>query len=177
MPLLATVSNTSPLIWLSKIGKIRLLKDLFGEVTIPQEVYDEAVKRGLQGGFSDAFIINEAVEQGWIKTSKLTQEEIVLCQKMVAHAFEIHLGETQAIVLAQRLNALLLVDESAGRAFAEAWGLKIKGTIYVIMGCIGRGLLSRVEAKEILLTLVSKGFRIEPNLLARLIKEIDRFHS
>ena len=170
-----TVSNTSPLIWLSKIGKIRLLKELFGEVTIPHEVYDEAVKRGLQGGFSDAFIINEAVEQGWIKTSKLTQKEVALCQKIVKHAFEIHLGEAQAIVLAQRLNALLLIDESAGRAFAEAWGLKVKGTVYVIISALRRGLVSRVEAKDMLLTLVSKGFRIEPNLLAKLIKEMDRF--
>jgi len=172
---LPTVSNTSPLIWLSKIGKITLLKELFGEVIIPQEVYDEAIERGLQGGFSDAFIINEAAEEGWIKTSKLAQKEVAFCQKIVKHAFEIHLGEAQAIVLAQRLNALLLIDESAGRAFAEAWGLKVKGTVYVIISALRRGLVSRVEAKDMLLTLVSKGFRIEPNLLAKLIKEMDRF--
>ena len=47
------VSNTSPLIWLSKIGKITLLKKLFDEVIIPKEVYKEAVERGLQEGFSD----------------------------------------------------------------------------------------------------------------------------
>lgn len=42
------VSNTSPLIWLSKVGRIKLLKKLFGEVIIPEEVYIEAVEKELE---------------------------------------------------------------------------------------------------------------------------------
>jgi predicted nucleic acid-binding protein len=170
---LPAVSNTSPLIWLSKIGRISLLKELFGEVVIPEEVYKEAVERGLQEGFSDALVIKDAVDQGWIKISKLDENETLLCQKMMKHAFEIHLGEAQAIVLAQRLRSLLLIDESSGRAFAEAWGLKVKGTIYVILSALRQGSLDCVEAKETLLTLVDKGFRIEPSFLARIIRELE----
>jgi DNA-binding winged helix-turn-helix (wHTH) protein len=36
-------------------------------------------------------------------------------------------------------------------------------------------LLDDAEAKETVLTLVRKGFRIEPNLLARIIREIDAY--
>lgn len=167
------VSNTSPLIWLSKIGKITLLKNLFGEVIIPEEVYKEAVERGLQEGFSDAFTIKECIEQSWIKVSKLDEREVILCQKMMEHAFEIHLGETQAIILARRTGALLLMDESSGRAFAETLGLKVRGTVYVVMKALREELLERTEAKEMVLALVSKGFRIEPKLLARILQEID----
>jgi predicted nucleic acid-binding protein len=170
---LPAVSNTSPLIWLSKIGRISLLKELFGEVVIPEEVYKEAVERGLQEGFSDALVIKDAVDQGWIRISKLEENETLLCQKMMKHAFEIHLGEAQAIVLAQRVRSLLLIDESSGRAFAEAWGLKVKGTIYVILSALRQGSLDCVEAKETLLTLVDKGFRIEPCFLARIIRELE----
>jgi predicted nucleic acid-binding protein len=170
---LPAVSNTSPLIWLSKIGRISLLKELFGEVVIPEEVYKEAVERGLQEGFSDALVIKDAVDQGWIKISKLDKNETLLCQKIMKHAFEIHRGEAQAIVLAQRVRSLLLIDESSGRAFAEAWGLKVKGTIYVILSALRQGSLDCVEAKETLLTLVDKGFRIEPCFLARIIRELE----
>jgi len=172
---LPVVSNTSPLIWLAKIGRITLLKKLFGEVIIPEEVYKEAVERGLQEGFSDALAIKECVDQGWIKISKLNESEIKLCKKMMEHAFEIHLGEVQAIILARGINALLLVDESSGRAFAETLGLKVKGTLYVIMKTLREELLDKAEAKEIVLVLVSKGFRIEPELLARILREIERF--
>ncbi|MEM3726311.1 MAG: DUF3368 domain-containing protein [Candidatus Bathyarchaeia archaeon] len=169
------VSNTSPLIWLSKIGKITLLKELFGEVIIPQEVYIEAVEKGLQEGFSDALAIKERIEQGWIKISKLNEREVKLCEKIMEHAFEIHLGEAQAIILARKTNTLLLMDESSGRAFAETLGLKVKGALYVIMKALREELLNKDEAKEIVLRLVSKGFRIEPKLLAKILSEIEKF--
>jgi len=172
---LPIVSNTGPLIWLSKIGKIMLLKKLYGEVIIPEEVYREAVEQGLTEGFSDALVIEDGVGQGWIKISTLNVREVKLCQKMMEHAFEIHLGEAQAIIIARGMGVLLLMDESSGRAFAETWGLKVRGTLYVIMEGLREGLLGKDEAKEAVLELISKGFRIEPKLLARILKEIEGF--
>jgi predicted nucleic acid-binding protein len=68
------------------------------------------------------------------------------------------------------------MDESAGRAFAEAWGIKVKGTIYVIISALRKGLISETQAKETMLKMVTKGFRIEPTLLARLIIEVENYH-
>ena len=76
-----TDSNTSPLIWLSKIGKLDLLRDLFDEILIPKEVYREAVETGLQEVSSDALIIKEAVDQGWIKITMLDEKEVEFCHK------------------------------------------------------------------------------------------------
>lgn len=166
------VSNASPLIWLSKAGKLSLLKDLFIEVLIPEEVYKETVKKGLEEGFSDAFIIKESVENGWIKVVRLDEDGEKLCRKITEHAPEIHLGEAQAIVLARENKTLLLMDESSGRTFAEAMGLEVRGTLYIIIEALKRGLLDKNNAEETVLTLARKGFRIEPKLLARLLKEI-----
>ncbi len=168
------ISDTSPLIWLAKVGRITLLKDLFGEVIVPQEVYLEAVEKGLQFGFTDAQVIKECIDEGWIKLAKLNSNDQSLLQKISEHALEIHSGEAQAIVLAREMKLLLLMDESAGRAFAEAWGLKVKGTIYVIISALRRGLITETQAKETVLTMVTKGFRLEPTLLARLIIEIEK---
>jgi predicted nucleic acid-binding protein len=171
---LPVVSDTSPLIWLAKTRKINLLRLLFKEIIIPKEVYEEAVEKGLEHGFSDAITIKECVNQGWIKLSKLKPTDHDLIQRIYEHAFEIHQGEAQAIVLAREMSSLLLIDESAGRALAEAWGLKVKGTIYVIMSALRNGLIDQTDAKETVLTMVTKGFRLEPNLLAKLIKEIEK---
>ena len=167
------VSNTGPLIWLSKVGRITLLKKPFGEVIIPEEVYREAVEKGLREGFSDAYAVKECIEQGWMKISKLDEKEIKLCRRMMECALEIHLGEAQAIILARGINEPLLMDESSGRAFAETLGLKVKGTIYVIMKALREELLNKAEAKEMVLELISKGFRIEPRLLVRILREIE----
>ncbi len=170
------ISDASPLIWLAKVGKINLLKELFEQVIIPEEVYKETVEKGLQYGFPDAQTIKESINEGWIKLSKLNSKDQSILQKISENAFEIHSGEAQAIVLSRETKLLLLMDDSTGRAFAQAWGLKVKGTIYVIISALRKGIISDVEAKETVLNLVTKGFRLEPTLLARLIIEIDNYH-
>ena len=120
---MTTVSDASPLIWLSKAGKILLLKELFGEIIVPSEIYREAVENGLAEGFGDALAIKECFDEGWIKISKLTEGEMALCHKILDLTSEVHLGEVQAIILARMMKALLLMDESSGRSFAQTWGL------------------------------------------------------
>lgn len=118
------VSNTSPLIWLSKIGRITLLKKLFGDVVVPDEVYREAVERGLQEGFSDALAIKECVEQGWIKISKLDEREIKLSQRMTEHAGGeggVGGGVDSAVVYASLRGVFILGERLSlwGRVFSS----------------------------------------------------------
>ncbi|MGO8806066.1 MAG: hypothetical protein ACLQO7_05620 [Candidatus Bathyarchaeia archaeon] len=160
--------------WLAKIGKINLLKNLFNEIIVPQEVYVEAVDEGLKHGFSDALTIKECVNDGWIKLAVMDSSAQNLIRKIVENAAEINFADAQAIVLAKEMKVLLLMDESAGRTFAEAWGLKTKGSLYVVMSALRAGLMNKEEAKETVVRMVSKGFRLEPNLLARLIIEIEQ---
>ncbi len=172
----ATVSNTSPLIWLAKIGKLHLLKDLFNLILVSEESYKEAVEVGLQEGYSDALVIKEACDQGWIQVERLNEKQIEICQKIMRHSFELHEGEVKAIVLAREIgkDTLLLMDDSSGRAFAETWGLKVKGVLYVLIVAMRNDLLNKVQTKEAVLNLVGKGFRIEPKFLAKLIQEIEK---
>ena len=53
----------------------------------------------------------------------------------------------------------------------------MKGVLYVIMTSLRRQLIDKTEAKEKVLELVMKGFRIEPKLFARLIREIETCQS
>ena len=73
------------------------------------------------------------------------------------------------------LGALLLMDESSGRSFAEAWNLKVKGTLYVIIRALREELLDKTKSKAIVFSLVKKDFRIDPKLLARIVMEIEAF--
>jgi predicted nucleic acid-binding protein len=130
----------------------------------------------LKDGYSDALVIKEACEQGWIKVETLNDEQLAVCQKVMQQTSELHGGEVQAVMLAREFgkDALVLMDDSAGRAFAEALGLKVRGSLYVILEALCRGMLDKAEAKETLLVLVQKGFRIEPKFLARVLESIEK---
>lgn len=43
---MTVVSNTTPLIGLSLVGRFELLKNLFGSILIPSAVYNELVVKG-----------------------------------------------------------------------------------------------------------------------------------
>ncbi len=49
---------------------MNLLKKVFGQIFIPEEVKVEVVDRGKDLGERDAYLIEEAINDGWIKVLK-----------------------------------------------------------------------------------------------------------
>ena len=169
------VSDSSPLIWLSKVGYLHLLKSLYGEVIIPFMVYSEVVVRGLEDGFSYALVIEESVKQGWVKVRELDGRSKDICTMIMESDPGIHRGEVEAVLLARSMGCLLLMDESCGRALAESWGVKVRGALYVILRSLRLGSLGVVDAKEAIGGMIEKGFRIDPVLYSRIIREIEGY--
>lgn len=130
------VSNSGPLIALATIGKLGLLKDLFGQVCIPQSVYDEVVVSG--AGEPGAKEVHEAE---WVKTLKVEDRlAVTLLQE------EMDAGESEAIVLAQELNAdRVLIDEAIARRKARLIGLRMTGTLGILLMAKETGLISAVK--------------------------------
>jgi predicted nucleic acid-binding protein len=159
--------------WLSKAGRLGLLRRLYGRVIIPEEVYRETVEKGLAEGFADAFVIKEAVEEGWVEVSAPTGVDRDLCRRMMEAASEIHAGEAQALAVALRLGLRLLMDDASGRALAEALGLRVNGTVHVILKALAEGHLTSEEARDTVLRLLEKGFRVEPGLLSRILRAVE----
>ena len=81
------VSDSSPLISLARIGKLDLLQRLYGELLIPQAVWNEVVVKGV--GQPGAEEIKSA---GWIKTVAVANDELVLALQR-----DLDSGEAEAI--------------------------------------------------------------------------------
>jgi len=167
------VANAGPIIWLAKIGRLGLPQELYGEVFIPKEVYAETVQRGLEQGFRDALIIKEACDKDWIKIVELNEAQSAARDRIIRHLRELDAGEVEAIVYAKDREAdLILLDDSTARSFAGSWGLRAKGTLYILLRAHKIGILNVNETRELLYELIEKGFRIEPRLFAKLIKRL-----
>ncbi len=157
------MSNSSPLIWLAKIGKLTLLKTVFGEVIVPKKVYEEAT---LDKQSADSVLISKAVEDGWIKVSEEKMGEA----KVLADRSGIHLGEAEAIILAQKLRTELIIDEKEGSATAQIFGVRPLGTIAVLLSALGRGQLTLEEFKECLDNLIASGFWLSVDVYNRALE-------
>ncbi len=138
------VSNSGPLIHLAKIGRLRLLKELFGEVIIPYEVKFEIVDRGKDEGIADAFLIEDEINNGWIKINPGNNNKV----KEVADRVGIDVGEVSAIMIAGRRKCPVLIDDLAARRFAIGLGLEVIGSIGVLLRSAKVQKISKSEALE-----------------------------
>ncbi len=57
----------------------------------------------------------------------------------------LHRGEREAIILAEELNAQLLIDEQRGRAIAIARGLAVLGSLRILGEAKRRGFIAAVR--------------------------------
>ena|SRR3989304_10158577 len=157
------VSNSTVLIYLAKIGKLSLLKELFREVAIPTEVFAEVVIRGKEQQHPDAFIVEGAVEEGWIYIKDI--EAVGELEE-----FGIDLGEAQAISLAKSLGVPVLLDQTHARNAAKALGLKPRGTIFVLLAALRKKFLTYEEYQDSLEDLVKAGFRMSDEVYLEAVR-------
>jgi predicted nucleic acid-binding protein len=149
------VSNTTPIISLLKIGKLEILKDLYKEIYIPQEVFSE-----IEAGKHKKYYLN-LLELEWIKIEQIQD------RKSIAYFLDLDKGEAEAIILATESEAdLILLDESLGRFHAKHAGLRVTGTIGILVKAKKQGLIS--ELKPLLLELKEKGVWLSESLIERI---------
>ena len=164
------ISNASPLIYLSKINKLDLLKKLFEEIVIPEEVYEEVVIKGKEKGFLDAYKVEKAVEDNWIKIKENKIE-----RELEKFAPEIDLGEIAVICLAKKMKpSLILLDDASARTIAESLGFNVKGTLYIILKAYKRRIITKKEAKNLIDELIILGFRISHEFYINLLNELEK---
>jgi hypothetical protein len=144
------VSDASPLIALARIGQLDLCKLFFDVVVIPVAVHDEidASPRGFEGARPD-----------WIQVQSV--RDAAAAGDLLR---DLDRGEAEAIVLAEELQAFLLIDESGGRRFALARGLQITGTLGVLLAA---KLAGHIESLTAMLELLEdEGFHMSARLVA-----------
>lgn len=155
------VSNSSPLINLARIGKLTLLRELFGVLIVPDAVWQEVVVEGAGQPGAD-----EVRSAAWIQRQAVMNTQLVQALQQ-----DLDAGEAEAIALSLELGAdLLLMDENLGRQTARHFGLRYIGLIGALVMAKRRGLISAVKPHLDLLRDIA-GFRVEAALYDHVLKD------
>lgn len=145
------VVDASPVIALSHIGRLNILRDLYGSVVIP-----DSVRRELLAGEGRHPTSDELAGAEWI-VAEPDPTDMALRKELGA-------GETAAIVLAYKTKAdLVILEDLQARLVADGLGLAITGTLGVLVAAYKKGMIADLSAA--LADLQTTGFRISPKLL------------
>lgn len=153
------ISDTTAITNLFQIELLLLMKELYGEVIIPQSVYDELCELPSQKSYLD--------QNNWIVVKKIKDQNLY-----TSLLKRIDSGEAEAIVLALELKSdVLVMDEVVGRQVATELGLKIIGLIGVLVIAKKRGLIDSVKVyMDRLMSEVN--FRISPKLYRLVLTQL-----
>lgn len=165
------VSNSSPLIYLAKIGKLNLIKNVYEQIWIPEAVFNEAVTKGKILKITDASIIEEAVGK-WILKEKV-KPETDSKYAFLDENNRIGLGEKQALKLCKQLNAdIFIVDDKEARRVSRILKIKPVGTCGILIQAHRKGLISTKATDQILDDLIKAKFRIDLAVYRSVIREL-----
>lgn len=156
------VSNTTPLIGMAVVGQFDLLHKLFGQITIPEAVFAEAVLFGREEGGAK----QEVTEAEWI--------QVVAVQDQLAVEVlldELDRGEAETIVLARELEAdWVLMDEKKGRRKLSEMNQKKVGTVGLLVKGKQAGFLH--EIKPHLEVLRRQGFSLSRTVMDSALQQV-----
>lgn len=156
------VSNTSPIFYLSTIGQLDLLRQLYGEIIIPNAVFNELTNVGNTD--ASAAIVPTI---SWIQAQPVSDQAFINTLRV-----ELDPGEAEAIALAVELNAnRLLIDERLGRAAAMRSALQVTGVLGILIAAKRRKLIQ--EVKPLLDALIEQvGFWVDERLYAEVLQTV-----
>jgi predicted nucleic acid-binding protein len=160
------VADTGPVIAFARLGRLDLLAAVVGVLIIPDAVYEELVGRG-----HDRPGAAEVAQGTWIHRRTVTDSARV-AQLPPA----LHRGEREAIILAEELQAQLLIDEQRGREVATARGLAVLGSLRILGEAKRRGLIATV--RPFIEDLLARGYWIhEARVVQAFLQEMGEIPS
>lgn len=152
------IVNSTPLIILCNIGKLEILKELYGEIMIPQAVYAEVTAK------KDS-ACQQIVSADWIHVEQIQDQSDKMMYKS-----RLHEGEVEVMILAQESKKadLVVIDDNAVKKTAKYLGLPVTGTMGVLLKAKKRGVVK--EIRPILESMKERGFYISGEI-ERLVLE------
>lgn len=161
------ISDTTPIISLLKINQLELLNHLFGEVQIPDAVYEELISNAKFQKEVEKILSAEYIKKVVVEDKKSVT--------LLRRATGLDAGESEAIILSDLIQAdLLLMDELKGRQVAKQMGLNIMGTVGILMTAFDEKLLSEEEIEQCIDVLRNNGRHISDKLYEQLMEKIGK---
>jgi len=113
------IADSSALVALSIVDKLDVLEKLFGKVYVPRAVYNE---------------ISKANKAESYKLTNYCKNKVLDIQSNANFNISLGRGESEAIVLYTEQNAdFLLCDDKKAKKFAQSFGLKVIGSLGILL--------------------------------------------
>jgi predicted nucleic acid-binding protein len=157
------VCDAGPLIHLDELDCLDLLDD-FESVLVPSAVWIEVARH------RPAALVSPSVLLRRVTVSLPLFPEL----EVLSQALSLHRGEMEALqVASEQQVSLLLTDDTAARLAARNLGLRVHGTLGLLIRAVRRGQRSRDQVLSVLRSVPNQStLHIKSDLLDEIIRQV-----
>ncbi|MCX7975226.1 MAG: DUF3368 domain-containing protein [Candidatus Aminicenantes bacterium] len=137
-------------------GSFDLIKRLYERRAYVSNYVAAEIMRGLQRGYGDLIVIQQAIDEGWLKELNLeSKEEKSLFFRL---SISLGLGEASSISLAKSRGLVFASDDVVARREAALLGISLTGTLGILSKAKKKKLISLKKADQVLQRMINHGF-------------------
>ena len=146
---------------------LNIIKTLYANTSYITDFVSAENTRGILRGYNRLISIREAVRKGWLKEITLkSKEEKALFESL---SVSMGIGEASSIAVAKTRGFVFACDDKVARKEASLLGVKLTGTIGILIRAVRKNIVNSKRADEILNRMIAYGFyspvnSIEENL-------------
>lgn len=153
------IINSTPLIALSNIRKLHLLKDIYGEVFIPRAVYNEISAK-------PESVCKKAVDDS---LDFIHVQDIKNQMAKSMYKTQLHDGEVEVMILALETDAdLVVIDDANAKKHAKYLELTVTGTLGILIRAKQEGYIKSL--KPLLEEMVEKNIYLSKKIIDKCLE-------
>ena len=164
------IFDATPLIYLAKVDRLALVKQLEVSCVIPERVYEEVVTTGLDEGYPDARRIERSVDAGQFDV--VTVEPTPVLSRLQTND-SLSDADIAVLACAEAHNGVAIMDETYGRDVAAAEGITTRGTVFLILKLAKQGAISIDEARIVIDAMIDEGWYCAPDVYTRIVEKLE----
>lgn len=152
------ISNAGPLIVFYNSSFLDILKELYGNIVVPQAIYDEITRK-------------EEGRQLFQENNWITVQEVKIKQTIAVLKSFVDIGEAEAIALSVELKKPLLIDDKKGREIAKSMNISVQGSLGALAKAKKEGVIKSVT--DAIAKILAAGYYLDRQLINEVLRYVE----
>ncbi|MBC7130615.1 DUF3368 domain-containing protein [Candidatus Bathyarchaeota archaeon] len=165
------VFNSTPLIYITKIGFSRIFEGLKGEKLTSPSVKREVVDEGKRRDFADATVLERLFQKGIFKVVK---PEDTVFLKILLQTKGLHMTDAEVLAIAKEYGGIAIIDDEVAMKTSKIYGIAYAGTPYILIKAVSQGLITKEKAKQAINDMVFAGWRCSIETYVKIIESLEK---
>ncbi len=164
------VLNSTPLIYLAKVGQVYLIWKLKADKITSKSVKHEVVDKGRAKGVPEAEALSKLFDEEVVRILEPTNESFL---KSLLAIRGLAVADAEVLALAKEQRAVAIIDDKLARNVAKVNSISCAGTAQLLISAVEENLITKKQARSSLDQMIAQGWRCGPEDYAGILRKFD----